>query len=339
MKTELLSLFVLIGFLSCTNHKQEIQKIPLTFQEIKIDSLLIGKSYHMLLVDSNLLIADTQCDSLFHWVNLNASQSKDVGKKGQGPEEYLDCDNFYRINDKYGFYDSKLRCLSEIRFGTENINLNKTVVYESLEYRYHNVVPTVFDSYIGIGPYKKGLFSISDSTGKWIKTVGEQPYRDAKERKISELARAMAYQGDVINSSKGDCLVHAIYTSPMIYFYRLSPDTVSLTNSLIDSYPEYKPELGNNSYASAMSRKNRLGYMALAATDDYVYALLSGKSTAEAGLSAFYGNIIRVFNWDGILQKEYVFDMSLTTFCVSSDDRTLYAIGLVDDYELVKAEL
>lgn len=29
----------------------------------------------------------------------------------------------------------------------------------------------------------------------------------------------------------------------------------------------------------------------------------------------------------------------MTTFCVSPDDRTIYAVGLVEDYELLKAEL
>lgn len=338
MKQKLAILLLSIIVLSCNNERKQVQVIPLNFQTIKIDSLIIGQSYGMLLVDSNLLIADSQGDSLFHWINLNTLTNKDVGQIGQGPNEYLSFNNFYKIGNRYGFYDSQLRGANEILFSEKGIALKKKVRFESLDYRYYQVIPTALGTYIGTGPYKKGLFAISDSAGQLINAVGEQPYRDETERKIPELGRAMAYQGKLLASLKGDRLVNAIYTSPMIYFYQLSPTGVTLVNSFIECYPEYRPDLGDNSYASAMNRNNKLGYMDMVATEQYVYALYSGKSTAEAGLSAFCGNKIRVFDWNGNLQKEYIFDMDISCFCVTPDDRTIYAIGLVDDYELVKAE-
>lgn len=338
MKQKLTILLLSIIVLSCSDERKQVQITPLNFQTIKIDSLIIGQSYGMLLVDSNLLIADSQGDSLFHWVNLNTLTAKDVGQIGQGSNEYLTFDNFYRIGKNYGFYDGQLRSANEILFSEKGVSLKKKVRFESLDYRYYRVIPTAFGTYIGTGPYRKGLFAISDSAGQLINAVGEQPYRDETERKIPELGRAMAYQGKLVASPKGDRLVNAIYTSPMIYFYQLSPTGVTLVNSFIECYPEYRPDLGENSYASAMNRNNKLGYMNIAATDQYVYALYSGKSTAEAGLSAFCGNKIRVFDWNGNLQKEYIFDMDISCFCVTPDDRTIYAIGLVDDYELVKAE-
>ena len=112
-----------------------------------------------------------------------------------------------------------------------------------------------------------------------------------------------------------------------------------MLKSHVDCYPTYKPELGNNSYASAMSRSNILGFIDVAVTDRYVYALLSGKSTRESGLSAFAGNVIRVYDWNGNLLKIYTCNTDLTTLCVSADDSIMYAIGLVEDYELLVANL
>lgn len=56
-------------------------------------------------------------------------------------------------------------------------------------------------------------------------------------------------------------------------------------------------------------------------------------------MSAFCGSVIRVYDWEGVLQKVYTSNTDMTTFCVSPDDRTIYAVGLVEDYELLKAEL
>ncbi len=183
------------------------------------------------------------------------------------------------------------------------------------------------------------MFHILDIKGIAVDTIGEQPYRDEAERSVPELARAMAYQGKIVTSPKGDYLVHAIFMSPIISFYKLSLANIELLKSHVDCYPTYKPELGNNSYASAMSRSNILGFIDVAVTDRYVYALLSGKSTRESGLSAFAGNVIRVYDWNGNLLKIYTCNTDLTTLCVSADDSIMYAIGLVEDYELLVANL
>ncbi len=69
MKLILLSLNLVLLFASCSNYRMDVKEIPLTFETLRVDSLLIGKSYGMLLKGSDLLIADNKADSLFHWVD------------------------------------------------------------------------------------------------------------------------------------------------------------------------------------------------------------------------------------------------------------------------------
>lgn len=68
MKLKLLSLNLVLLFASCSNGRMDVKEIPLTFETLRVDSLLIGKSYGMLLKGSDLLIADNKADSLFHWL-------------------------------------------------------------------------------------------------------------------------------------------------------------------------------------------------------------------------------------------------------------------------------
>lgn len=70
-----------------------------------------------------------------------------------------------------------------------------------------------------------------------------------------------------------------------------------------------------------------------------IYALYSGKTTVEHTLSAFHGNSIKVYDWEGNLLKEFTFDIDVSSSCVSDDDSMLYAVGLVDDFELLLCKI
>ena len=336
MKIKLVFLFVCLFVLSCKNTYNDIVEETISSEVLSIDSLIVGNALGMIYVDSFLLIADNRNDSLFYWVSLIEQSASQVGRVGNGPNDFLDFDNFYGVNNMYGFFSNRSRCLTDISVINNKPYFTKKVAIDSSHFR---VVSTSYDSYIGIGPYSKGLFYMWNHHGDSIKRIGEQPFRDNDERRIPELARAMAYQGNIAVSPDSRYLVHAIYTSPIISFYRLSADNLEQIGYVPIAYPKYKPELGEDSYASAMNRHNKLGFMDVVATDKHIYALLSNRNTVEFGLSAFLGNTIMVYNWDGTLVRKLMCDYDLKCMCVTPDEETMYAIGLVDDYELLKINL
>lgn len=325
------------GLLSCGHKDTGVKQVPITFQRVSIDGLLIGRANGMMIKGNNLLIADAMSDAVFYWIQLDKGTLQKVGSMGQGPDEYLRFETFYRTNGQCGFYDSRLwRCV-DITFGEENIGLHKR---GRCPLQNFSMIPTAFHTYIGIGPYEKGRFRIMDAQGHEISCMGEQPYRDQTERQIAERTRAMAYQGNIMISPDGKRLVHSIFTAPQLSVYQLTADSLWLIQSQIDSYPDYKPEENGDSYAASMSRHNKLGYVSLAVTDHYIYALYSGKTTAQHALSAFCGNAIRVFDWEGNYIKEFTFEeMDVSAFCVSENDQTIYAVGLADDYELFTCDI
>lgn len=47
----------------------------------------------------------------------------------------------------------------------------------------------------------------------------------------------------------------------------------------------------------------------------FIYALYSGKTTVEHALSAFHGNSIKVYDWEGNLLKEFTFDIDVSSSC------------------------
>lgn len=323
-------------FGACNNNVKQTKQETILFEPLSVDGLIIGQAYGMMVDGKNLLIADRMADSLFYWVDLDCLTYREVVSRGQGPNEYLRFDNFYYLQGQHGFYDSRLWCCTDIDFSDKGLVLKKRKTFSSLNY---SLVPTSFETYIGIGPYEQGRFKILDSFGKEVSMACEQPYRDNAERNIPELARAMAYQGNILISPDGKRLVHAIFMTPMLSFYQLSADSISEIRTLVDCYPAYKPELSGDSYAAAMSRHNKLGYINIAVTKKYIYALYSGKTTVEHALSAFHGNAVRVYDWEGNFLKEFIFDIDVSSICVSDDDTMLYAVGLVDDFELLSCKI
>jgi hypothetical protein len=81
-----------------------------------------------------------------------------------------------------------------------------------------------------------------------------------------------------------------------------------------------------NPSQAAHTKESRHGYSGLTASDNFIYALFSGRQLKEKNYS--YGNIIRVMSWDGTNRFELQSDMDLRRISVSPDDRKIYAIAI-----------
>ena len=94
MKIKLVFLFVCLFVLSCKNTYNDIVEETISSEVLSIDSLIVGNALGMIYVDSFLLIADNRNDSLFYWVSLIEQSASQVGRVGNGPNDFLDFDNF-----------------------------------------------------------------------------------------------------------------------------------------------------------------------------------------------------------------------------------------------------
>ena len=75
-------------------------------------------------------------------------------------------------------------------------------------------------------------------------------------------------------------------------------------------------------------------FMDVCLTDDYVYALYSGKQRDDE-LEACQSNLIRVYDWDGTLVKKLQLDIDVQQIAVTKDNRKVYAIADLPDPVLV----
>jgi hypothetical protein len=153
----------------------------------------------------------------------------------------------------------------------------------------------------------------------------------------------MAYQGSIaINPRKTKC-VYATLDGEIIHFYNIIENEISLISKTEKAYPKYKPEDNGTEYYSSMDANNTIGYISLAATDRFVYALYCGKKYNElyraGNRPSIAGEQLRIFDWTGTIVKTVMLDVPCQHISATNDNRRLWAMAILPEITPVYFDL
>ena len=127
----------------------------------------------------------------------------------------------------------------------------------------------------------------------------------------SRFAQVRYYAGDIILLGADGVLIKPFETP-----FRFETEYVT------------KNAKGNPSFA--LRRGNRNGYLAAAATANYVYCLFSGRrpspERSALGRSMLAGDFVHVFDWTGALRAVLQLDADARQIAVSADDNELFVM-------------
>ncbi len=256
------------------------------------------------------------------------------GSKGRGPGEFLMPYSIQYVGNRtVGVFDVQTRTYSEFTIPREG-EMPRTEKEMKIESSSSRIIKTAFDQYIALLSLDEKMFSLIDSTGVQIDTFFEYPGRDAAER--DDPSRAMAYQGTLAANRSATKFVYSSFRGEIIHFYSIGENTIELIAKIENEYPLYKDMSDGNIRGVGYDVNTKEGYIATCATDRFVYAVYSGKTMYERERSSnFEGRIVRVFDWEGSLVKEYGLDVPCSFVCASDDDKTMWAIATDDQGETV----
>lgn len=322
----------------CTFTKNtEKSSETLVHHNIDIKNEMIWKG-GFILASKNGLIGFEESQSLpaFYYFNNNDKDSLfRFINKGQGPNEVLHPMNLQYINeDTLGVFDIMNMSYYHIPIekNMEFINLNERVHFEN---RFYHILKTAQNQYIGLSG-ENHLFVLLDSKGKIIKSFFEYPYKDKNEREINNSIRSLAYQGSIMANPSSTKCIYAPYNGDIIHFYDIKRNDITLVRKLEKNYPDYIVNEGN----SAIKKSTIRGYVSIATTDSFVYALYCGKTLNkllnEKNKDTMEGNILRIFDWNGYIKREINLDIPCKHIAVSHDDKTVWAIAAKPDIQLFK---
>jgi hypothetical protein len=260
------------------------------------------------------------------------------GSRGRGPGEFLMPFSIQSLdNQTVGVLDAQTKVYSELAIPNEGETpiVKKEVNIQSPLSR---VIKTAFDQYVALLSLDEKMFSLVDSTGVQVGTFFEYPYRDAAERQNQ--SRSMAYQGTLSANPSKTKFVYSSFFGEIIHFYSIEENNIKNIAKIENEYPLYQDSSNGNSRGVSYDPKGEIGYIATCATDRFVYAIYSGRTAlewSEKKRGIYEGQMLHVFDWNGVLVKRYELDVPCGFLCVSDDDAKMWAIATNDNGETVLA--
>ncbi len=328
---------ILIG---CNPNKKIGNGILITHQKVDIQNDFIGKSGPIVFVDNKIIGIDYMLDSCFFYIDTKSDSLFRFGIRGQGPKEFIYPYTLQTI-DEHHFCTYDLNSRAVIQFevnGHINMQEKRIVSKNVMSFDYKKIDQ---NSYLGFGPYKEGMFVISDSLGRVKESFFEYPYKDKDEKSIKNYLRSMAYQGIVNFNPAGNKFVYTPTWADIIHLYKISNDSIEVITKIENTYPIYKVEESNGGFAAPLRRSNIANYISSAVTNNYIYLLYSGSKLEDyiKTKKEFQGNTVYVYDWTGEKINTLTLDIPCKSICVSLNDKTLWAIAENPEPELVQFEI
>jgi len=257
------------------------------------------------------------------------------GSRGRGPNEFLMPYSIQHIAGRtVGVLDAMLNEYHEFDLprGDELPTITKSVKFKS---RSSRVLKTAFDQYIGL-TFGERMFALLDSDGSTVDTFFEYPYEDAGERRI--VSRAYAYQGSMAANPSKTRFVYTPFNGEIIHFYSIEKDRLNVIEKIEKEYPIYGDASQGDTQSVAFDAHGKNGYIALYATERFVYAIYSGQTVlemTEKKATNYEGELLRVFDWSGAQVRELRLDIPCSYLCVSDDDTRMWAVATDASGEIV----
>lgn len=335
MKANVLLITCLLTLLVSCQERKEQEAIPI--QSLKHE-LLMGDEYFIkqiadmtLMNDSIIILRNSKSEKLFQVLNPSRKTVFEFGDIGQGPNDFLlPASLSSEKENSFTFYDLNKRRYSTIHLNHEDDSWQMEHHFKSDSLIHLSVLPVADNRYIATGMYPNHRLTLLDENGILLKGFFGIPYRDEEERKVDEMLRSEAYQGNIAVSPSRKRLVQAMSKGDMIYFYNITGNgELNLLSEQVNSYPKYRYDNG------AMHQEAPIHYLDICATEDYVYTLYSGRNYKADKDKAFQGNLIRVFDWNGKLIKNLQLDIDISKIAITKGGKKLYAISYLPDPVLV----
>lgn len=334
-----ISLSLLVLLLSCQT-KKELENIPectLQHELLFENEPVIGKVRNMALMNDSIpVIININSGKVFQLLDYKRQNIKDYGDWGQGPDELLFPVSLFASGDnRISFWDINKRRYSAVQISEGDTVVRFSHLFERRDSLFHfEILPVVNGQFVATGIYKDYRLVLLDSKGCFSKGIGQCPFRNEEESKVSGMVRSEIYQGKIAVNPSGTKLVHALLHADILSFYEISGSgDLQLKSEQINAYPDYQYN------SAAMSISSPVYYLDVCATGRYVYALYSGRNYKDHKEKAFVGKTVKVYDWNGKIVKKINLDTDVKVMCVSSDDRKIYAIAHHPDPVLVSFTL
>ena len=329
-------LFVFLFSCQIRKQSEDVLEYSVQHELLLEDEFVIGKVRSMALMDDSVpIVVNTQAENVFQLLDYKKRDIRGYADWGQGPNEFLFPTSLFVAKDNMvTFWDINRRRYSAVQIAHGDTVVKFNHLFEVRDSLFHfEMLPVLDGQFVAAGIYEDYRLVLLDKNGNFRKGFGECPFRDDEERQVSGMIRSEIYQGKLAVNRSGAKLVHALLRADVLSFYEVSNGDLQLKSERINAYPNYQ----YNSVAMPLS--SPVYYLDVCATNQYVYALYSGRNYEDSKDKAFMGKVIKVYDWNGNIVKKLNLDIEIKVMCISQDDKKIYGIAFQPDPVLVSFTL
>lgn len=339
----LIGLYILSG---CAPSKKQETKtteaIELTGKRWNANDNL-GRAYDLGVSGDYMFIRNDWGETKLTLINIpNRGDVYNFGTRGDAPNELVNPGPAILHPHSINIFDGAKMAL--LGYDVDSIISGQTLATEVL---FRTSLPGIIsmvnlpnsNHYVASGIFQKGRLCLLDEKGAECAYFGGYP-TDEDMTDIPFHVLGMAYQSLMCVQPAGKRIALATRYGEILQIYEWDPSQKTakeiccmnkfsprLAVKDMDGTPNFRPD-----------EKTRWGYLSVAATDKYIFALYSGRLQKEG--NAFYkGNEVHVFDWEGNLCHSLRLDCEGSSLAVSKN--RLYILAEYEDAgnDIVEYEL
>jgi hypothetical protein len=191
---------------------------------------------------------------------------------------------------------------------------------------------------VSTGIFTQGRFSAFARDGRPLRALGDAPADPRRPGSPVEV-RQHAYDGPITAPPSRSRIAVATRQADRLGIYHPGGGLIREVRGSSGFDPEYEVRRLKGVPYMTSGDDLRFGYIDLASTEKYIFALYSGRTRAEAPGEANYGEYVQVFDWSGTLIESFRLDAPAIAIAADASNRHLYAIRRRPDSALVRYDL
>ncbi len=258
-----------------------------------------------------------------------------IAAKGNGPDEFLNITNLSLVGESLILAECNKKKLVELDISDPEADME--VIDLPHEYGAFTSVIMNDNLLVATGLFEPGRYLCYDLADKSVSFAGNYPREKGSNRKNNNILASNIYLSSKLAVSPD--LGHFVcvhYNSGTIDINRITNDSIVNVRLLDFHYPKTVERRKGNDFQVAIKGDNVNGFFDVAASDNYIYTIYSGKTFKEAGTKLSYCDYLMVFDWFGGPVACYNMDIPLSRIAYNQEDNTLYGIGINNNTELLK---
>lgn len=327
----LLLFAILFLIISCQSNRDPLAFSPPVFKEeksVNITEIEIDKMTHYIFnID---IIEDKIVATAFDGTNAVSIFDKNNGKLinsvltiGRGPGEYTSGHLFLNTSgDSVYIFDMQNRSVSTYTSGEfiKGSIPNRVVKLDELN-MYLNAKPLTGGKYLSF-PTKDARFAIHQADGKLISSYNKYPsFKEITDTvSIHYMYRGME-RVDV--KPDGSKFVSTNSLGSILDIFSIKDGIITLEKEERFYSPKF---IIDDTKRIVVQPDCLIGLQELKTTDQYIYAIFSGKQKKEIGGSNSFGKYVYVFDWKGKPVKSYNLNKEISKLAIDEISQRAYVV-------------